>query len=206
MKKYILIIILTLSQQSFSQNEKSKPIAIALSALFPGLGEYYLSENNNWKASAFSEVAIVGSYIGIKNYGNDLKNDSRNFAFVHSNAQKNQDDLYYARIGNYSSVYRYNEYTLQERNYDNLYLPAENYFWNWDNETNRNEYHSLRVKSDRIIENSSFLIAAMFVNRAISIFRIIGLKDASQNEINNWSLQMKSGENFQNKKHFSCIF
>lgn len=90
MKKYILIIILTLSQQSFSQNEKSKPIAIALSALFPGLGEYYLSENNNWKASAFSEVAIVGSYIGIKNYGNDLKNDSRNFAFVHSNAQKSR--------------------------------------------------------------------------------------------------------------------
>lgn len=119
---------------------------------------------------------------------------------------KNQDDLYYARIGNYSSVYRYNEYTLQERNYDNLYLPAENYFWNWDNETNRNEYHSLRVKSDRIIENSSFLIAAMFVNRAISIFRIIGLKDASQNEINNWSLQMKSGENFQNKKTFLLYF
>lgn len=191
MKKYLFYFILILSFKAYANEQKSKVVAVGLSIIFPGVGEYYLDNEINWKTPFLAESGIVGGYFGLQNYGNNIKNDAHNFALINSDARTNMNDLYYARIGSYSSVYEYNEIMLQQRSLDDLYLPIENYYWNWNTQENRKKYHSQRVKADNIIENSTFLFAAMILNRAISVIRIIN-HNSNSFKSEKWNIYFKN--------------
>ena len=196
----IIFLFLLLTDLNYSQSDKSKSLAIIMSLIYPGSGELYLSNFETGEISFLAETGLIGTYSGLNIYGNNLKHDARKFALINSEAKNKQSDLYYSRIGSYNSIYDYNEKILQERLYDDLYLPVENYYWKWNNEVNRKKYHNLRVKSDKFIESSSFVIAGMILNRAISVVRIL-----NNNFTKDWDLNLKNYGN-QNNKEISLVF
>ena len=71
-------------------------------------------------------------------------------------------------IGNFADVFAYNQAQLRDRDVADLYEETDEFVWRWDNETNRREFESMRVRSDRAANRADFSLAAIFLNHLIS--------------------------------------
>ena len=149
--------------------KKNPLLAVCYSLLLPGMGELYAGRFDVGRYSLIGEGALWLTYASYVHYGNWLRGDARQFAVDHSGANPaGKDDNFYVNLATYNSVYDYNEHQLQSRNITELYDPAQGYYWNWDSDNDRNQFHELRISSDRVINNSKFVIAVIVVNHLVS--------------------------------------
>ncbi len=49
-----------------------------------------------------------------------------------------------------------------------LYEETDEFFWRWDSESNRREFESMRIRSDRAGNRADFSLAVIFLNHLIS--------------------------------------
>ncbi|MCX6136991.1 MAG: hypothetical protein NTV54_05805 [Ignavibacteriales bacterium] len=144
-------------------------MAICYSLVLPGMGEWYADNMASGKYYLIAEGGIWLTYASVHAYGVWMQSDARSFARTHSGIGSGTgDDAFFVNVGNFSTVYDYNEKKLRDRELDKVYDPAMGYSWNWDTDANRQRFRSLRVSSDGVITNSGFIIAAAVVNRIIS--------------------------------------
>jgi len=171
-KNIIIIFILLWSSQLFSQNSWR-------SLIIPGLGEYKLGEYNQSKKFMIAEVSIWLCYFNFGDFSSSYKNDFRNNAIMYAGVNwDNKDDRFAANVGNYNSIYEYNQYQDWAGNFGNHYENENGeYHWDWNNnDEQRNKYDSWRIKSANYKEFQEFAVAALIVNRLISVFNIINLE------------------------------
>ena len=96
------------------------------------------------------------SYIS---YSNDYANtnvDNHNFE-------------YSLNVGNYDSIYLYNEAMLRKRSPDNVYPENDNYRWEWDSADNRIKYKRMLQTSLDLDKIKSFTVAGLIVHRIVSV-------------------------------------
>jgi len=152
-----------------SKSNKSPAVALLLSLVLPGSGHYYLDRMDVGKY--FLGVDGVGwlGLISMNVYGDAVQDDARSYSAIHADIYNpgNKDDDFYTNIGNYNSVYDYNNQKLTLGEYNLLYSPQQNY-WNWDNTANRNFYESQRKKSERIYNNRIVFSSLLIANRIVS--------------------------------------
>jgi len=158
-----------LGTQIRAAGKKSQATAVLYSLLLPGMGEWYAGDFGTGRYSLGTEAALWLTYISFQQYGNWIQGDARAYAATHAGASiGGKDDQFFVNIGNFSSVYDYNNKKLQDRNLDAVYDPSQGYFWNWDTDADRQSFKALRISSDKVLNNSRFVIAAIIVNHIVS--------------------------------------
>jgi len=149
--------------------KKNQALAVVYSLLLPGMGELYAERFDNGKYSLVAEAALWLTYASFQQYGNWLQGDARSFASAHAGAvPSGKDDQFYVNLGNFSNVYDYNDKKLRDRNISEVYDPSQGYYWSWDSDVSRQRFRSLRISSDKVINNSRFVIGAIVVNHILS--------------------------------------
>lgn len=160
---------LQVNEQTTGGNKKSGFTAVAYSLLLPGMGELYAEGFDQGQYSLIAEGSLWLTYFSFQQYGSWLQTDARNFAAVHSGASINgKQDQFFVDLGNFNDTYDYNEKKLRDRDLDKTYNVNDSYLWSWDSEQNRRDYRSMRVSSEKVLNNSQFIIAIVIVNRLIS--------------------------------------
>jgi hypothetical protein len=107
--------------------------------------------------------------IALNVHGDNVMDDAESYSVEHAEVTNpdSRDEDFYTNIGNYNSVYEYNNDKLSRGEYNLLYDVNSN-FWNWDDVNNRNIFESQREKSERIYNNRIVFTSLLLVNRVVS--------------------------------------
>lgn len=152
-----------------SPNRKSPATAVLYSLLLPGMGELYADGFDQGRYSLIAEGGLWLTYVSFRQYGGWLRDDARRFAAVHSGAQiDSKNDHFFVDVGNFNDTYEYNEKKLIDRSPERIYDVNAGYYWRWDSDANRSEFRAMRVSSERVFNNSKFVIGAVIVNHLFS--------------------------------------
>ena len=160
---------LTLQENTLLPKKKSQALAVLYSLALPGMGELYADGFGNGQYSLTAEAALWITYISYYQYGSWMQSDARSLVTVHAGASTGgKDDQFFVNAANFSNVYDYNDKKLRDRALDEVYDPSLGYYWSWDSEANRQRFRALRISSDKVFNNSRFVIGAIVVNHIIS--------------------------------------
>jgi len=139
------------------------------SLLLPGWGQHSLGANTSARTFLVAEAVLWGLVIGSNLHGKYLAEDYKDMAAGHASVRgSGKDSRYWVDIGNFNSIFDYNQEKLQQRSVADLRDPESEDFWYWDSPDNRRSYENLRVRSDAAYERGSFAIAAVITNHIIS--------------------------------------
>lgn len=147
---------------------KDRKKAFLWSLILPGAGEYYVGKHTFAKAFFSTEITLWLSYFAFRQYGKWVRDDALAFAATHSGAEiHGKPSQFFVDIGNYTDIYEYNESKLRFGEFDKVYS-AEDYFWSWDMDGNRQQFENMRIASDRALNRSTFVLGVVFANHLIS--------------------------------------
>ena len=122
-----------------------------------------------FKFFAATEVLFLGTFVGFNVWSNWLEDDFRTFSVTHAEVNlEGKPDRYFVDIGNFTDVFAYNQAQLRDRDVTDLYEETDEFAWRWDSETNRRDFESIRIRSDRAANRADFSFAALFLNHLIS--------------------------------------
>lgn len=177
-----------------ASEKKSPAVAVVYSLLIPGWGEWYVDRFDQGRYSLIAETGLWMSYFSLQRYGTWIRNDARQFAVVHANAQiAGKNDQYFVDLGNFNDTYEYNGKKLIDRTPDRLYDADQGYYWRWDTDENRKAYRALRVSGEKVFNNSKFVIGAVIVNHIISAVNAARLarsyNAALDSELGSWRME-----------------
>ncbi len=149
--------------------QKSRGKAMLLSLVLPGLGEKYAGAHTRAAVFMSTEVALILSYIGFKQYSHWRKEDYKTYAASHASVDlSNKTDSYFVNIGNYQSISEYNAAKLRQRNLQEFYRDEQAYYWEWQSQAHRHKFDQLRISADKANSNALFVLGAIFANHMIS--------------------------------------
>ncbi len=187
MKKHVVIILVLISIFALNAEELSLRKGIVFSAVAPGLGQIY--SKNYTKAGIFltTEIAILFSYFRFKAEKDWAIDSYQKFALNITETPLNSDDNYYQVIQDYMSSEDYNSgvesfarniflttsspYYNPSSYYEYLdqHLVPADLAWDWQNNKNWTRYQSLRRDKQDYEIYANFVIAAMILNRLVSV-------------------------------------
>jgi len=184
MKKYILFFLLIFMFMSLSADVFSAKKAVLLSAISPGMGQLYTKSYTKAAVFFLTDVSIWFS-IGRLNYEEDLAIDKyKTYALNVGGVEAVPSNEYYQTIQKYQSSDEYNMnveryardlYLIMNNdpvgyeNYLSANLVPEEYTWNWKNSKNFKKYQDLRREKQDLEIYSNFAVAAVVINRVISM-------------------------------------
>ena len=147
---------------------KDRKKALLRSLIIPGAGEYYLGKKSLARAFFATEVTLWLGYFAFQQYGKWVRQDALAFAATHSGAKlAGKPSQFFVDIGNYTDVYQYNDAKLRYGENEKYYAEAD-YFWSWDQDSNRQKFENMRIASDRARNRSTYVLGAVFANHLIS--------------------------------------
>jgi hypothetical protein len=155
---------------SVREKQKSKFLALGLSLLLPGAGQYYTENKSRMVIFASAEGAIWTGFFGLRAYGSWKKEDYKAWAAFHAGANVNgKPDLFYEKMTYYDNLNEYNQFApLYDGSDAHLFPSTPEYWWNWDSDANRSHYRVLRNQSKNAYQRSLFLLGAALANRILA--------------------------------------
>jgi hypothetical protein len=167
-KDYELNSFLSTTSDDQPKPYKDRKKAFLRSLILPGAGEYYLGKKNLARAFFATEVTLWLSYFAFQQYGKWVRQDALAYAATHSGARiEGKPSQFFVDIGNYTDIYQYNDAKLRYGEYEKYYAEAD-YFWSWDQDSNRHKFENMRIASDRARNRSTYVLGAVFANHLIS--------------------------------------
>jgi len=175
----------SISINSYLDSEKkSVGLGIVYSLLLPGMGELYADAYNVGKYFTIADGLLWGTFIGMNAYSNWQEDSYKSYAAseagVINDASKDED--FYANIGDYTSVYTYNEQKALERNFDEMYDEQTN-FWKWNTTDERRTYRDMWNSSETASNGIRFVVGGLILNRLISAINAARLVSAYNNKL-----------------------
>jgi len=152
---------------------KDRKTAFFRSLLVPGAGQKYLGQKGAAKGFFIAEISLWISFFAFKEYGKWVRQDALAFAATHSGAiTQGKPSQFFVDIGNYRDVYEYNDNKQRMYQFDKVYT-SEDYFWAWDDNSNRQKFEQMRIDSDKAINRSTFVLGGIFANHIISAIHAV---------------------------------
>ena len=151
-------------------NEKSKFLALGLSVLLPGAGQYYTENKTRMIIFGSAEAAIWSGFFGLRAYGSWKKDDYRGWAAFHANADINgKSDYFFEKMTYYDNLAEFNQLELvYEGSNAHIFPDTPEYYWNWDSPTSREHFRELRNQSKNAYQRSYILVGVAVFNRLLS--------------------------------------
>jgi len=147
--------------------------ALALSALIPGAGEYYLGHRGRARIFFSGEALSWIGFGSFRMYGHWRKEDMIRWARDRAGAElSGKSDFYQDMVGFYDDIDQYNNFGRvmdPERPYliDN---PGNH--WRWQDTLDMKAYRDLKNQSREAYRRANFMIGAMVVNRLVSVIDV----------------------------------
>jgi hypothetical protein len=167
----------------YDSEKKSVGLGIVYSLLLPGMGELYADAYSSGKYFTIADGVLWGTFIGMEIYSNWQQNNYQTYATTNAGVNNNDKDAeYYSTIGNYTSVFSYNEEKALERNYDEM-LDPETYFWKWNTTAERQTYRDMWTSSEQTSNDIQFVVGGLILNRIASAINAARLVSAYNNKL-----------------------
>lgn len=150
--------------------KKSPALAVLLSALIPGAGHLYIGRFDVGKYFVGADAAFWLGLATLNVYGNSVNDDAITYSvqYAHVTNPDAKDDDFFTNVGNFNSVYEYNNDQLIQGLYNSLY-DVNAYYWNWDNNVqNRNIFDEQRESSERILNTRIVFGSLLIANRVVA--------------------------------------
>jgi hypothetical protein len=154
---------------NLSNEKKSVGLGIVYSLLLPGMGELYADSYGSGKYFTIADGILWGTLIGMNAYSGWQEDNYKSYAASNADVINDgvKDEDFYANIGDYTSVYSYNDQKALERNFDEMY-DEEVYFWKWNTTNERRTYRDMWNSSETASNNIRFVVGGLILNRVIS--------------------------------------
>lgn len=154
---------------NLSNEKKSVGLGIVYSLLLPGMGELYADSYGSGKYFTIADGILWGTLIGMSAYSGWQEDNYKTYAASNADVINDgvKDEDFYANIGDYTSVYSYNDQKALERNFDEMY-DEEAYFWKWNTTDERRTYRDMWNSSETASNNIRFVVGGLILNRVIS--------------------------------------
>lgn len=175
------------------KSKKSPGQAIIYSLLLPGMGELYAEGYDSGIYFTIADGVLWGVFIGMNVYGNWQQD--RYISYAQSKAgitTNNKDEDYYATIGEYLDIDRYNDEKAFERDFTAMY-DRDKFFWKWSSTEERRTYRDMWISSEQTFNDVRFVVGALILNRVISAINAVRLVSKYNNNLKDeisWNLSM----------------
>ena len=167
----------------YNSEKKSVGLGIVYSLLLPGMGELYADSYDIGKYFTIADGILWATFIGMNVYTNWQEDNYQTYAASNAGVENNNKDAdYYSTIGNYTSVFSYNEEKALERNYDEM-LDPEVYFWKWSTTSERQTYRDMWTSSEQTSNDIRFVVGGLILNRIASAVNAARLVTAYNNKL-----------------------
>lgn len=167
----------------YKSEKKSVGLGILYSLLLPGMGELYADSYDVGKYFTIADGILWGTFIGMEVYSNWQTNNYQSYAAANAGVNNsNKDDEYYSTIGNYTSVFTYNDEKALERNFDQM-LDPEVYFWKWNTTEERQSYREMWTSSEQTNNDIRFVVGGLILNRIASAVNAARLVTSYNNKL-----------------------
>lgn len=179
---------------NLNNEKKSVGLGIVYSLLLPGMGELYADSYGSGKYFTIADGILWGTLIGMNAYSNWQEDNYKTYAASVANVVNNdkKDEDFYANIGDYTSVYSYNDQKALERNFNEMY-DEEAYFWKWNTTDERRTYRDMWNSSETANNNIRFVVGGLILNRivsAINAARLVSSYNKSLEEEVSWNFSV----------------
>lgn len=143
-----------------------------MSAIIPGVGQFYNHQNTKGYIMAGAEVAIWTCYFVFDSQGDNRLDSSIEYAGIYAGTSGSHHDSYWQSVGRYMDSDAYNEAQLREARAlqeepSNLISGSD--AWQWVNEDRKYGFAKLRADANSAYDRRDFMILFAVVNRAISV-------------------------------------
>lgn len=163
------------------KDRKNPGLAVLYSLVLPGMGELYAGNFSTGKYLLGTELSLWLSLYGLHSYGSWLRSDARSFAATYAGVDPSgKDDKFFVNVANFTSRNLYNEKKLRDRDPAAVYTDPT-FDWDWQSDDLRQEYRTLRVRSDQMLNAVRFAAVAIIANHVISAI-IAGTSASRYNE------------------------
>ena len=159
------------------------------SLILPGWGELSQGDKKRGKIFLYSEsLLVIGAY-SFNSLSDIYRSDYITYAKVHADVDINSQDYMFAldvgsddNIGNFNHIKRQGISTEMRvdsngniiREYGReVYPEGTKYDWNWNSDSNRQKFNSMRIKSINYEKYVTFALAGMILNRVISLIDVM---------------------------------
>lgn len=149
---------------------KSVVKAAALSALLPGLGQYYNERRTKARYFFAAEIVTWVAFGSFRMYGDWKRDDFIQYGNTHANAQLDgKSDEFHDWVGFYEDIDQYNaEGRVADQDRPYLFDTPENH-WHWQTADDQRIYRDLKNSSREAYRRADFMIGLAVANRLISI-------------------------------------
>jgi hypothetical protein len=154
--------------QSMKPEAKSPILAAICSFLIPGLGELYAGNFETGRYYLGAEIAFLIGIGAQWTRGASYESDYQVLARTNAGVSGAKEAQFWKDISSFNSVEEFNADRLRARDYANLYN-AQTHFWQWNSDAQRRQYRDLRIRSDEAYQSIYYVVAAMGVNRLLSM-------------------------------------
>ena len=184
-KQIVTAIVLTqalYTQQLGPAADQKKPIIspVVKSLVFPGWGEYSLDNQIRGRIFVLSETVLLLAILGSYSVAQRQETEYKAYAAEHAGIDPiGKDRQFWVDIGNYSSLFLFNEEHLRWREFKSLYEDNDTWAWAWDSGNNRERFENMRIASDSWRLRGSFLIGGVVLNHIVSAIDALYLSKIS---------------------------
>ena len=184
-KQIVTAIVLTqvlYTQQLGPTVDQQKPFfsPVVKSLVLPGWGEYSLDNQIRGRIFVLSETVLLLAILGSYSVAQRQEKEYKAYAAEHAGIDPiGKDRQFLVDIGNYSSLFTFNEEHLRWRDFNALYEDNDTWAWAWDSSNNRERFENTRIASDSWRLRGSFLIGGVVLNHIVSAIDALYLSKIS---------------------------
>ena len=184
-KQIVTAIVLTqvlYTQQLGPTVDQQKPFfsPVVKSLVLPGWGEYSLDNQIRGRIFVLSETVLLLAILGSYSVAQRQETEYKAYAAEHAGIDPiGKDRQFWVDIGNYSSLFAFNEEHLRWRDFNALYEDNDTWAWAWDSSNNRERFENTRIASDSWRLRGSFLIGGVVLNHIVSAIDALYLSKIS---------------------------
>jgi NDP-sugar pyrophosphorylase family protein len=184
-KQIVTAIVLTqvlYTQQLGPTVDQQKPFfsPVVKSLVLPGWGEYSLDNQIRGRIFVLSETVLLLAILGSYSVAQRQEKEYKAYAAEHAGIDLiGKDRQFWVDIGNYSSLFTFNEEHLRWRDFNALYEDNDTWAWAWDSSNNRERFENTRIASDSWRLRGSFLIGGVVLNHIVSAIDALYLSKIS---------------------------
>jgi hypothetical protein len=153
--------------------------AALLSAIVPGLGEYYSGHRSRALVSGTLEAAVWTSYATFKVQENLRGDRAVEYAVAYASASGQGNDAYYKAVGQYLRAEgpgMWNEF-VRRRARDTGEIVGQEYTgpeaWAWTSVQRFNDFRDLRQAQLRAGDHATNALAFALINRIVSVVSVV---------------------------------
>ena len=127
------------------------------------------------------EVIIWSTLFTSRENSHIFENNYINYSIDYASTDVSDFDSQYSiNVGNYNSIFSYNDVMLRKRLPDNVYPENQGYDWNWDTSSNRLKYKSILQISRDLDKIGDFAIAGLLIHRLVGAINYLYLVNTNK--------------------------